>query len=225
MFLLLNRLAKGILKLIVLVVIITILIGLVISTVFPIAYKDFINKYSEEFNSDPFLVAAIINVESKYNKDAVSSKDARGLMQIGKVTGGWGATTLGIDNYSEDMLYEPEINIRIGTWYINQLNKEFKNDLSLVLAAYNAGSGNVNKWLKDEKYSKDGTDLIRIPFKETEEYVEKVQFNYKVYKFLYESYMEKPDSINSLYTFVIINIREYIKSMVDSFRRGGYVEI
>lgn len=225
MFSFLNGLVKGILKITLTVIIISIIIGLIISTVFPIAYKDFINKYSEEFDLDPFLVAAIINVESKYNKDAVSSKDARGLMQIGKTTGEWGASTLGISDYNQDMLYEPETNIRIGVWYINQLNKEFNNELSLVLAAYNAGSGNVNKWLQDENTSKDGTELTRIPFKETEEYVEKVGFNYKVYRFLYEGYMEKPDSINSLYIFVIINIREYIKEFINSFLKGGYIEV
>ena len=225
MFVFLNKMVKVILKIIVTVIIISIVIGLVISTVFPIAYKDFINKYSQEFDVDPFLVAAIINVESKYNKTAISSKDARGLMQIGKTTGDWGATSIGIKDYTQDKLFEPEINIRVGTWYIKQLSKEFNGELQLILAAYNAGSGNVNKWLKDDDYSNNGKELISIPFKETDEYIEKVYFNYKIYKFLYEGYMENPDSINTLYTFVIINIREYIKSIVDSLHRGGYVEI
>jgi len=183
---------------------------------FPIGYKDFINKYSSEYNLDPFLVAAIINVESKYNKDVTSNKNARGLMQIGPQTGEWGASELDIQNYSHELLFHPETNIRIGTWYLSQLNKEFGYDLDLVLAAYNAGSGNVQKWLDNIEYSHDGAELTNIPFKETEEYLKKVNFNYNVYKSLYKYYMEKPDSINSLYIDVIIIIKGYVKQFLQS---------
>ena len=83
------------------------------------------------------------------------------------------------------MLFDPEINIEFGCWYLNNLLSEF-DDLSLALAAYNGGSGNVTKWLNDPEYSSDGENLTYIPFKETKKYVDKVSTRYNVYKFLYE---------------------------------------
>lgn len=186
---------------------------LIFSTLYPIGYKDYINKYSKEYGIDPFLVAAIINVESKYNKNAVSPKEAKGLMQIGTQTGKWASEELEIESYREDMLFDPETNIKIGTWYINRLNKEFNGNLDLVLAAYNAGSGNVSKWLENKNYSKDNINLHKIPFKETENYLKRVKTNYKIYKILYKHHMSKPDNMNSVYIDFINILRDYIKNI------------
>ncbi len=106
-------------------------------------------------------------------------------MQIMDSTGEWIASKLEVDNFNTNMLYEPEINIEFGCWYLNNLLKEF-GDLSLALAAYNGGSGNVTKWLNDPEYSSDGENLTYIPFKETKKYVDKVSTRYNIYKFLYE---------------------------------------
>ncbi len=156
-------------------------------TLYSINYREQIATYSEKYNIDPFLVAAIIRVESKYDINALSHKEARGLMQISPVTGKWGAREIGILDYKEELLYDPEINIEIGCWYINKLNAQFNNNLELVLAAYNGGSGNVTKWLKDSNYSSDGKNLNYIPFKETELYLKKVLKAYDIYKKLYNT--------------------------------------
>lgn len=211
---LLKSSVKFIFKFIINILIILIIIGLVISLFFPISYIDYIYKYSLENDLDPFLVAAIINVESKYEKDALSNKGAKGLMQIGGQTGEWGAEVLGIREYNSSMLFDPEINIRIGTWYLRQLRSEFGNNFDLILSAYNAGSGNVTKWLRDEKYSKDGTILDNIPFEETDTYLDKVKFNHRVYKTIYKNYMEKPETVHSLYFDVIIYIRAFITGFI-----------
>jgi soluble lytic murein transglycosylase len=157
---------------------------------YPLKYKSIIIEYSTEYGIDPYLVSAIINVESRYNPTAESHKSAKGLMQITSSTGKWAADEIGIKNYDESLLFDPNINIRIGCWYINNLKKEFdladaRSDVILMLAAYNGGSGNVKKWLKDKEYSQTGTELDQIPFKETEEYVNKVLNHYKIYKKLY----------------------------------------
>lgn len=212
------KISKKILKLITFIIFVFIGIGMVISLIYPIGYKDIIKQYSKEYDVDPYLVAAIINVESKYNKDAISNKEARGLMQVGSQTGEWAASVLKIENYNETLLFKPEINIRFGTWYIDQLKKEFNNNMDLVIVAYNAGSGNVNKWLQDEKHSIDKKNLTNIPFKETEDYLKKVKFNYKVYNIVYKNYMEKPDSINPIYIDVIIILRKLIKDIYNLFR-------
>lgn len=159
------------------------LIGRVI---YPIKYTEYISKYSKINGIDPRLVASIIMVESKYDKYARSHKDARGLMQISPITGNWASQEIGIDDFDINLLYDPEINIKIGCWYINKLNKQFNYDINLVLAAYNAGSGNVTKWLNDEKYSSDGSTLENIPFKETREYIKKITKYYNIYKKIYE---------------------------------------
>lgn len=164
---------------------------------------------------DPYLVAAIINVESNYDKDAISPKSARGLMQISSTTGYWAAEALKIEDFDLDLLFDPEINIMVGTWYLDVLSKEFDNNLQLILAAYNGGSGNVKKWLTNNEYCEDGAYLKKIPFKETEQYVEKVLKNVKVYKTLYKDELDKP-AIHEENNFlaVVHNLRKVIKSLV-----------
>lgn len=178
---------KKIISIITVFILIFLAISVFFNITYPLSYEYFIIKYSDEYEVDPYLVAAIINVESKYDKYAESNKGARGLMQIMPATGEWAAEEIGIEDFAVEMLYEPETNIRIGTWYLNTLSAEFDNNLQLVLAAYNSGSGNVNKWLKNERYSEDGNSLEVIPFPETEEYVEKVNKNIKTYNILHKN--------------------------------------
>lgn len=157
----------------------------VLKILYPMHYRILVEKYSDEYDLDPFLVAAIIRAESKFNEKARSPKEAKGLMQIAPITGEWAARQLEIKDYSEEMLYIPEINIRIGCWYIDRLRSEFDGRLQLILAAYNGGSGNVSKWLNNPEYSQDGVTLHEIPFWETKAYVDKVLKSYKIYSLLY----------------------------------------
>ena len=78
----------------------------------------------------------------------------------------------------------PEINILIGCWYLNKLINQYDN-VETALAAYNAGSGNVSRWLADDEYSSDGIRLDYIPYKKTRNYVKKVQQAKKIYEYLY----------------------------------------
>lgn len=188
---------------------------IIISLLYPMGYREMIKKYSDENEIDPFLVAAIINVESGYNNEAVSSKNARGLMQIGPQTGLWAKEELKIENYSEDILFDPEINIKIGTWYLAKLNSEFENRLENVLAAYNAGSGNVGKWLLDEEYSKDKINLQNIPFKETDDYIGKVKRNYKVYSIIYRPFIEESSVYDTIYIEIVNKIRDFLKNILN----------
>jgi soluble lytic murein transglycosylase len=158
----------------------------IVRRIYPLEYADIIEKYSNQYDLDPYLVVAVIRVESRFKPDAVSHKNARGLMQITKGTGEWAASKLQLTDFTEDKLFDPETNIMIGCWYLNTLFREFA-DTDLMLAAYNGGSGNVSKWLKNPSYSKDGRNLDKIPFKETEKYVAKVKDSYSIYKKLYEN--------------------------------------
>lgn len=158
-----------------------------IKDIYPLKYYNYVDKYSTMYDLDKFLVLSVIKAESNFDKNAVSHEGARGLMQITPSTGEWIAEKMNLIEFSVDKLYDPEINIFMGCWYLNNLRKEFKDNYVLVLSAYNAGRGNVNKWLKNEEYSLDGKNLDYIPFKETELYIKKIKFNYNVYKYLYNN--------------------------------------
>lgn len=157
----------------------------VLKILYPLHYSAIIKQYSQEYDLDHLFVASIIRAESKFDTDAISPKGAKGLMQIANITGNWAAQELSISHYDEKMLFNPNVNIKIGCWYLNKLKKEFNNNTNNVLASYNAGSGNVRKWLNNSKYSHDGAELIQIPFGETREYIKRVDRNYKIYKYLY----------------------------------------
>lgn len=158
----------------------------IVKTFFPLKYSENIIKYSKEYNLDPFLVAAVIKTESNFDEGAKSNKNAYGLMQITPDTAEWAAEKMNINSFKTEMLYNPDFNIRMGCWYLNNLKKEFNDNNELVLAAYNGGRGNVQKWLKSAEHSVDGKNLHYIPFKETDKYIKKVKVNYNIYKYLYK---------------------------------------
>ena len=147
---------------------------------YPIKYREEIVYNSNYFNIKPALVASIINVESSYIKERVSTKGAVGLMQIMPSTAEWIAKRINEEYLSEDDLLNPQINIKFGSFYISYLIDYFKS-LDSAVCAYNAGMGNVSAWLKNESYAKDGK-LIKIPFKETEDYYNKILKNLRYYE-------------------------------------------
>lgn len=149
----------------------------------PYAQDQYIEQYAEANGLEKSLVAALIYQESRYRTDAVSSSGARGLMQLMPDTAKWVAARLDLD-YSQEKLKEPEYNIRLGTYYLGYLLDKYDGATELALAAYNAGPGNVDSWLKNDKYSKDGK-LTNIPFTETKNYVGNVLKMQKVYQKMY----------------------------------------
>lgn len=172
------------LKIIVLIIFVFVLLLKIFISYFPVKYENIIEKYCEMYNVEKALVYAVINTESRFDEKSVSYKGASGLMQIMQPTADWAAQQIGIDGYSYDRIYEPEINIHIGCWILNKLYEKYDGDIILVCAAYNAGTGNVSKWLKDERFSYDGKTLNKIPFKETKNYITKVALSNKVYELI-----------------------------------------
>lgn len=85
-----------------------------------------------------------------------------------------------------ERLYNPEINIKIGTKYYAKLIRKYDGNTLLALAAYNAGIGNVDNWIKQGIIKEDGSDIENIPFKETNNYVRKIIRDYKIYQKLYK---------------------------------------
>lgn len=155
---------------------------------YPLKFEDIIVKNSAEYNIDPYLIAAVIKVESGFSPNVVSKKSAKGLMQIMPDTATWAADQMKINDFALEDLIKPDVNIKIGTWYLSTLMDEYDCNITLVLAAYNGGRGNVNEWIKNGKLNdnelKNGVEEA-IPFSETKNFVKKVKTAYKWYKRLY----------------------------------------
>ena len=155
------------------------------SKLYPIKYSEYVEKASEEHGVKEELIYAMIHTESHFNKNAVSSAGAVGLMQLTPETYEWLCKRRNID-YVDGGLFEPSINIDFGTYLISYLFDEF-GDEKLVIAAYNAGPDNVKAWLKNPEYSSDGKTLTKVPYAETEKHVEKVLDAEDKYKKIYFS--------------------------------------
>ena len=151
-----------------------------ISFRYPIKYIDIIKKNTAQYRIEPALVCAVIHAESKFAEKAISHKGASGLMQVTRNTADWIAGQMDLPDYSYDRILEPSLNISIGCRYLAWLLERYEN-VDAAVAAYNAGNGNVDKWLKNPEYSRDGKRLDTIPFKETNDYVKRVQINKQIY--------------------------------------------
>ena len=149
---------------------------------YPLHYKEIVLRHAAEHRVDPLLVTAIMHVESGFRPDAVSPKGAKGLMQIMPATGEWAAAQMGLESYSEEMLFDPEVNVAIGVWYLANLRRLFDNDTALALAAYNGGRANVLRWLEEESWTGTVEDADNIPFPETRAYVKRVLATYAWYR-------------------------------------------
>ena len=150
---------------------------------FPLRHAGIIEKYSAQYGLDPAFVCAVINAESRFNDNAVSSAGASGLMQIMEDTAYWIAPQAGLTDFSYDQIFDPEVNIRLGCYYLSAYLNRF-GSLENALCAYNAGGGRVESWLANPEYSSDGKNLDVIPFTETRDYVERVFTRMRVYEIL-----------------------------------------
>ena len=139
---------------------------------YPLRYSEYVRVHAKRHNLDPALLAAVIYQESRWRSGAKSSSGAIGLMQLTPETArGIAIRTHGSAFHTQD-LYNPEINIRYGAWYLDNLFKKYGNE-RLVLAAYNAGQGNVDKWRANGQ---------SIQFSETRSYVEQVEDVKRIYR-------------------------------------------
>ena len=143
--------------------------GCLFVILYPLAYKDEIVAAGEQYDIQPALIAALINAESSFDKNKVSKKGAVGLMQVMPTT----ATYISKSNPD---LFDAQTNIAVGVKYLAYLIAKF-GDTTTALFAYNAGEGNVARWLKEQ----DVKQLTSCPFPETNAYVHKIQKTIKHY--------------------------------------------
>lgn len=157
------------------------LIDVIYRWVYPEEYHSIVVKYSKEYAVPEELIFAVIKVESNFDKDVVSSADARGLMQMLPSTYKWLTSKLG-DAYYEEDLFDPETNIKYGTYYLQYLYSRF-GTWEKAIIAYNWGEGNFEEFLNENGYTEG--DYDSIPVKETRNYVKKVMHHWEKYKELY----------------------------------------
>ena len=131
---------------------------------YPLAYEHVIRGHAENYDLDPALLAAVIYRESKFDADARSSSGAIGLMQLLPDTAKGIAVHTGGKEFVVEDLYDPEINVRYGSFYLRRLLRKY-DDERLALAAYNAGQANVDRWIEEGG---------EIQFPETRQYVDEV---------------------------------------------------
>ncbi|PZD95843.1 lytic transglycosylase domain-containing protein [Paenibacillus sambharensis] len=153
---------------------------------YPIYYKSDITASAENYGVDPYLVAAIIRAESNYKTGKESKKGALGIMQIMPDTAKWIVEKAEFTEVSmEELRDRADVGIELGTWYLHSLHEQFENNPIAVVAAYNAGPGNVRSWLRDGIWDGTRESSSQIPFGETRHYVQKVIYYYNKYKELY----------------------------------------
>ncbi|NMB46643.1 MAG: lytic transglycosylase domain-containing protein [Firmicutes bacterium] len=150
---------------------------------YPFLYREIIVECADRERLDPALVAAVTRVESRFYPRARSEQGALGLMQLMPETAEAAAVELGL-SFEREYLYDPQYNIRLGSWYLAQLLREF-GDLKPALAAYNGGQGNVRTWLGTGIWDGSYNNLHQIPFAETREFVRRVFRDYRVYSLAY----------------------------------------
>lgn len=143
---------------------------------------DTIIEYSDRFDVDPAKVASIIHVESKFDRLAMSSKDAYGLMQITYDTFDFAKNNIDLADAEFKDITEANLNIFVGTWYYSYLLNVFDGNETNALCAYNAGPTTVNGWLNNPDYAPNGEDLLIIPYEETSEYIHRINIVYPIYK-------------------------------------------
>lgn len=145
---------------------------------FPMPYRETVEKYCNEYGVERDLIYAVIKAESNFDPAAVSHAGAKGLAQLTDATAEYVAQMIGTEYNSGDS-FDAEKNIRLAVYYLRYLLDKYSDDLICTIAAYNAGEGNVDKWL-----SSDGT-IDTIPFGETQRYVKRVKLYRRVYSALY----------------------------------------
>lgn len=152
---------------------------------FPLPFRDSLLRWAKARSLDPYLLAGLIRQESEFNPKAVSSARAYGLTQILPSTGRHLSRQTGLRRFSPRMLFQPEVNLRLGTHYLRQLVESLGGSWEQALASYNAGKSRVLEWLRWADFREPAEFIESIPITETRNYVQIVLRNAEVYRKLY----------------------------------------
>ena len=153
---------------------------------YPCRYADMVTRYAEMYDLDPLVLYAFIRTESNFNPNAQSDAGARGLMQITEVTFDWIKLKIAPDEaLTFDDLFDPETNIRFGSYFVAYCLQRYGTDLATAAAAYHSGVGTVNELLADSACSPDGQTLSHYPYPQMRRSVHKITTAYQRYQEIY----------------------------------------
>lgn len=153
---------------------------------YPLHYQEYVEYYAGKYGIDPMILYAFIRTESNFDPHVDSNADARGLMQITEVTFDWIKTKIApTEDLTFDDLYDPETNIRFGTYFVCYCLKKYDNHLATAAAAYHNGLGAVDALLTETQYSTDGVTLEHYPYPQMRQYVKKITESYQRYSEIY----------------------------------------
>ena len=142
--------------------------------------------YAGKYNIDPLILYSFIRTESNFNPNAQSNVGARGLMQITEETFDWIKLKIApSEDLTFDDLYDPETNIRFGTYFVSYCLLRYHDDLATAAAAYHSGWGTVDNLLAQAEYSSDGETLDHYPYPQMRLYVRKITNSYQRYQDIY----------------------------------------
>lgn len=162
-------------------------VSLVARIEYPVPYRQTFVEQAQVNGIDPRLALSVARAESHFRPAAVSRKGAVGVMQLMPATALWVANSMGQKALPHGALQNPRTNIILGVRYLAYLNRLYGGNAILMLAAYNAGRGNVDQWLKDGRISGTALGIAAVPFSETRFFVMRVLMNYGIYRILYPS--------------------------------------
>lgn len=153
---------------------------------YPQKYRNLVERYAKENQIDPLILYSVIRTESGFDPQAVSNVEARGLMQITEETFDWIKSKIAPDeSLTFEDLFDPETNIRFGSYYFSQCLQRYDNDLATAAAAYHSGWGTVDGLLEKAEYSADGTVLHTFPYTQMKRYVYKITQAFQKYQEIY----------------------------------------
>jgi soluble lytic murein transglycosylase len=152
---------------------------------FPLPYQDVVETYSRANGLDPYLVAALIRQESEFDPKAISRARAYGLTQVLPATGRLLSRQVGLPKFNSNLLFQPDVNIRLGTFFMKSLVTGLDGRVEAALAAYNAGKNRATAWLAWQDFQEPAEFIEAIPFSETRNYVQIVMRNADIYRRLY----------------------------------------
>jgi soluble lytic murein transglycosylase len=152
---------------------------------FPLPYRQELDKAARDQDLDLYLLAGLIRQESEFDPQALSHASAYGLTQVRPATGRLYARELGIKRLTNRMLFQPATNVEIGSSIFHAMLAQNNGRVEQTLAAYNAGPGRLTRWLGWNEYREQAEFVESIPFTETREYVQAVLRNADLYRRLY----------------------------------------
>ncbi|MBA3512809.1 MAG: transglycosylase SLT domain-containing protein [Pyrinomonadaceae bacterium] len=162
-----------------------------VDLLYPLPYRESLLMHAPPRGVDPRFVIAIARQESRYQPDAKSVAAARGLMQFIPETANDIAGHLGLSDFTQDHLYNPDTAILLGSQYLANLFKRFPAQSQAVAASYNGGPENVARWIR-RSHSKEADRYVpELGFSQTKDYVFKVMTNFWIYQQIYDEKLER----------------------------------